>query len=97
MLAPTTSNAVAGVVVLTPIFALGDTPDRKTAELPIVVAPVKSGKKPAVPVPVIAAVDAAALLVEALVALAGMEAGDANMNAEAGSPPIVSASCAFKA
>lgn len=50
---PTTSRAVAGVFVLMPILAFGDVPDWNTAELPIVAAPVKSGRKPAVPAPVI--------------------------------------------
>jgi len=49
------SNAVVGALVLMPIFAVGEVPDWNMAELPTVAAPVKSGKKPVVPEPVIAA------------------------------------------
>ena len=98
VLAPTTSSAVAGADVLMPIFAVGDAPDWKTAELPIVAAPVKSGKKPAVPAPVmVATAGVTVLLSAALFALATLAAGVASIKAEGGNPPMVSASCAFKA
>ena len=73
-------------------------PDWKTAELPIVATPVKSGKKPAVPVPVIVAAAAGAVvLVAALLLTAAPLTVGASTKAEAGNPPIVSASCAFNA
>lgn len=44
-----------------PTFAVGDVPVWNTAEFPIVAASEKSGKKPAAPVPVMAAAEGATL------------------------------------
>ena len=95
---PATSRAAAGVVVLIPILAVGDDPVWNTAELPTVDAVRKSDKNPGVPEPVmVAAVTARSESFVAVLVGAPMAVGPANTKADAGSPLIVSASCAFMA
>ena len=93
------SNAVVGALVLMPIFAVGEVPDWNMAELPTVAAPVKSGKKPVVPEPVIAAAGGTSMPLDIVASLFAvpLTGGAASTKAEGGRPPMVSASRAFKA
>jgi hypothetical protein len=86
------------VVVLIPILAVGDAPVWNTAELPTVDAVRKSGKNPGVPEPVMVAgvITRSDSFVAVLVG-DPLAVGLANTKADAGSPFIVSASCAFMA
>src|SRR5277367_4650036 len=96
---PLTSRVVAGVVVLTPILAVAPDPVWTRAELPRLVALVQRGTKFGVPAPVTVAGGSAGVGPAAGCDEVdpGEFTGAASMKAEGGSPPIVSASPAFKA
>ena len=96
------SRVEVGVVVLMPTFAVVPVPDWNTTELPCVLAPVHIGRKFVVPAPVIVAGgsepgDAVVPVAVAPEAAGCADRGAASINADGGSPPIVSASAAFKA
>src|SRR5580704_5291999 len=99
---PFTSRVAAGVEVPMPILAVLPLPVCSTTESMMVEAPLKDGRKFALPPVVVTsvAVDGETLPPPALVAeTAGPELTDgaASTNAEAGSPPRVCASAAFRA
>jgi hypothetical protein len=98
--APFTSRVELGVMVFKPTFAVVPEPDWKSIELPSALALVQRGRKFVVPVPVTAACGDGPVIsadVDASAAAGLVADGAASTKAEAGLPPSVSASAAFKA
>ena len=100
--APFTSRVVAGAAVLIPILPVDPLPVCVRIELCTLVAVVKRGRVLTVP-PVVVTSDEVAGVTEAVAATAGVPgmattvALPASRKAEAGKPPRVCASAAFKA
>src|SRR5215469_12581922 len=102
---PLTSKVAVGVVMFTPIFAVAPIPVWARAEFWMLVAVVNSGRTFTVP-PLVVTLDVtggaslAAFVTDDEFALAVPDPGltlPASMNADAGRPPSVCASAAFKA
>ena len=94
------SRALAGVVVLIPILAVGEVPDWNMAELPNVFpSGVHNGTKSTVPLPArFKGVEYAVELARLGADVASVELGAAaSTKAEGGNPPMVAASPAFSA
>src|SRR5208283_75398 len=94
---PLTSSVVAGAVVPIPILAVAPLPVWPMAEFSISVAVLQRGMRFTVPPEVVTSEETEGeLVLEPAIEGEALE-GAANTNAEGGSPPIVSASAAFKA